>query len=103
MLPVANPGVICQPVEEGAVLLDSSQEIYYGLNQVGVRVWELLAPACQTIDELCAVLSAEYPEVALETLRADVLELLAELGGYGLVLPQGGGQAGDADLAASVH
>jgi hypothetical protein len=100
MLPVARPGVICQRLEEGAVLLDSSAEVYYGLNAVGVRIWELLAPPYQTLEELCATLGAEYPEVSLETLRTDVLELLAELGGYGLVVPRGEGAAGHGDLAA---
>lgn len=99
-LPVAHVGVIYQRVADGAVLLHSEAEVYFGLNAVGARVWELLA-ACGSLDELCESLHAEYPSVAPEVLRADVVELLNELRVHGLVdATEGAGR--DGGLAVSV-
>ena len=66
-------------VSEGAVLLQMEDEIYFGLNAVGARVWQNLPPACASLDDLCVRLGSEYPDVAPEQLRADVTELLDQL------------------------
>ena len=87
MLPVANPKVIFKSMPDGAVLFSTADEVYFGLNEVGARVWELLPPATRTLDELCEAIQRRYPEVALSTIRADVVELLDELAAQGLVLP----------------
>ena len=87
MLPTRNPKVIFKALATGAVLYSTTEEVYFGLNAVGVRVWELLPPAHKTLDELCAVLSGEYPDVPAEVIRGDVTELLEELGKLGLVQP----------------
>lgn len=79
MLPSPEPSVIFQKLGDGAVLFSPSTEVYFGLNEVGSRVWELLPPASGSIDDLCAALGTEYPEVPAETIRADVLELLEDL------------------------
>jgi hypothetical protein len=79
ILPLPRPGVICQPVPDGAVLLDTASEVYYGLNPVGREIWELLPPACGTMSSLCAELRRRYPEVSEEMLRGDVVELLDDL------------------------
>jgi hypothetical protein len=86
MLPVANPKVIYKAMPDGAVLFSTADEVYFGLNEVGARVWELLPPATRTLDELCAAMQRHYPDVPLETIRADVVELLEELSAQGLVL-----------------
>lgn len=87
MLPVANPKVIYKALSEGAVLLSTTDEVYFGLNEVGARVWEHLPPVLNTLDELCAEIGAAYPDTDPNTIRADVSELLAELTEYGLVIP----------------
>ena len=89
MLPAKEPTVIFQKLADGAVLFSPSTELYFGLNEVGSRVWSLLAPVSRTLDELCARLSAEYPTVPSEVLRVDVEELLAQLAAEGLVRPEG--------------
>ena len=94
MLPIANPGVICKSVPDGAVLFSTTDEVYFGLNEVGARVWELLPPATRTLDELCAAVQRHYPDVALGTIRTDVMELLDELASQGLVLPAQSDQPG---------
>jgi hypothetical protein len=79
MLPVANPKVIYKPLSDGAVLFSTEDEVYFGLNAVGARVWELLPPATSTVRELCDRIAAQYPDVDPAMIRADVAELIAEL------------------------
>ena len=79
MLPRPHPGVLFKPVSDGAVLLHVEEEIYFGLNDVGTLIWQMLPPACVSLDELCDRLAQTYAGVPPDVLRADVLELLAQL------------------------
>jgi hypothetical protein len=79
MLPRPHPAVKMQMVSDGAVLLHMESEVYFGLNPVGARVWDLLPPECEELDELCRRLNDAYPEVDRETLEQDVSELLDQL------------------------
>jgi hypothetical protein len=88
MLPVANKKVVFKALADGAVLFCAESEIYFTLNVVGARVWELLPPKCATFDELCAAIAAEYPAVDPEMIRADVLALLSDLESNRLILPE---------------
>ncbi len=100
MLPVANPSVIFKAMSDGAVLFDTQAEVYFGLNEVGARIWQLLPPVCQSIEEICARLATEYPEVAASTLRDDVVELLDQFVREGLATaPASTGQNAGADAA----
>lgn len=103
MLPRANPAVICERVAEGAVLLHREAEIYFGLNAVALRIWELL-PECGDLDELCAVLGGEYPGVDPAEIRSDVVDLLQELAASDLLIargvPAGDALVEDEDLAS---
>jgi hypothetical protein len=87
VLPTRNPKVIFKALATGAVLYATDDEVYFGLNPVGVRVWELLPPVHRTLDEVCRVLAAEYPDAGEDVIRADVSELLDELLKLGLVVP----------------
>lgn len=87
LLPTPNSEIIFQPVENGAVLLHVTEEVYYGLNDVGARIWQGLPPTHDTLEALCAKLSAEYPEVPQESIRQDIVELLSDLAVHGLVHP----------------
>lgn len=93
MLPVANPKVIFKALSDGAVLFSSEDEVYFGLNTVGARVWELLPPVTSTFDELCTTIAAQYPDVDPQMIRDDVRDLLAELASHRLVLPPRSGQS----------
>jgi hypothetical protein len=83
-LPRPRTSVVFQQVPGGAVLLSTEDEVYYGLNGVGARVWELLAE-CGDADALCARVASEYPDVAPELVREDVLALVASLREHRLV------------------
>lgn len=87
VLPRANRDVIFRTVSEGAVLLHTHDEIYFGLNSVGARIWQLLPPVCQTLDDLCAAVAKEYPSVDADVIRADIVELLDDLAAQRLVEP----------------
>lgn len=86
MLPIPNPDVIYRSLAEGAVLFSTRDEVYFGLNDVGARVWELLPPVATTVDEICTQVAERYPDVSAATIRNDVDDLLAALTEYGLVL-----------------
>ncbi|HEY7877774.1 MAG TPA: PqqD family protein [Gemmatimonadaceae bacterium] len=89
MLPFANPKVIYKALSDGAVLFSTEDEVYFGLNEVGSRVWELLPPTMHTVDEVCAALAIQYPDADPAMIRADVMELIAELVSHRLVIRQG--------------
>lgn len=93
MLPLPAATVVFQRIDDGAVLFAPATEIYFGLNEVGARVWDLLPPKCASLDDLCGELAAVYPDVEVAVLRADVEELLAQLLAEGLVTPPNGGAA----------
>lgn len=75
MLPRPHPAVVFNSVSEGAVLLHTESEVYFGLNRVGAEVWELL-PSCDGVDELCERVGDRYPDATAEQIRNDVVELL---------------------------
>ena len=75
--------VLSQEVNGETVLLDLEGETYFGLNDVGTRIWQLLQ-AEQTVDEMLSALSEEY-DVGREQLETDVDELLGKLTEAGLV------------------
>jgi hypothetical protein len=75
-----------QTVGDGAVLLHTQQEIYFGLNSAGARIWQMLPPACHEIDEVCASLAVAYPGTDATLIRADVNDLLTQLRGHQLVV-----------------
>ena len=87
LLPQPNPAVVFRALPDGAVLLSTETEVYFGLNRVGARIWELLPPSTASLDELCACLEAEFPDAPDGAIRDDVTELLQALAADRLVLP----------------
>jgi len=75
--------VLFQEVNGEAVLLDLNSESYFGLDQVGTRIWAMLNEGVE-VSEMVDLLLEEY-EVDRVTLEKDVDELLANLLEAGLV------------------
>ncbi len=75
--------VVAKLVGEELVLLDYEGEVYYGLDPVGARIWELLT-AGRTLGEIIDTLLAEY-DVTRDQLAADVERVVGELESNGLV------------------
>lgn len=66
-----------------SVVLDLEEGVYYGLNDVGARVWELVQEPAR-VSELVDAIAEEY-DVPREQCIGDVKELLHDLEGYGLI------------------
>ena len=85
-LPAPAKGAVFKRLPEGGVLFSTETEVYFGVGSVGARIWELLPPASKTIDELVAVLAAQYRDVSASQIRSDVEAFLHELLENGLVV-----------------
>ena len=75
--------IVFKKVGEETVLLDFELWIYYGLDPIVSRVFELLAEG-KTVDEVIAQIVDEY-DAGEEQVRADLDALLGELAAKGLV------------------
>ena len=75
--------VLYQELDSEAVLLSLDKQHYYGLDELGTRVWQLLLEH-QSAAPVVAALLDEY-EVDEPTLRGDVERLIRELAANGLI------------------
>ena len=66
-----------------AVVLALREGVYYGLNPVGARVWQLVQQP-RTLTELCDAVVADF-DVDRPTCERDVARLVAQLRERGLV------------------
>jgi hypothetical protein len=82
---VASEEVLFQEVNDEMVLLDLSSENYFGLDEMGTRIWMLLNEG-KSERQILDVLADDY-EVERETLEKDVGELLGKLVEAGLITP----------------
>ena len=75
--------VLFQKVDGGVVLLNARNGEYYGLNEIGTRIWELLQEG-QSATAVVSSLLQEY-SVTEQQLRQDVVKFLEYLQARGLV------------------
>ncbi|MCP5167024.1 MAG: PqqD family protein [Pseudomonadales bacterium] len=78
-----SPDVISQEVSGETVLLDLESENYFGLDEVGTRIWQLIKET-NDLEAIFNTLLAEY-DVSEERLLGDLDALLGEIAGLGLV------------------
>lgn len=78
-----SPDVISQEVSGETVLLDLQSENYFGLDEVGTRIWQLIKET-DDLQVIYKTLLSEY-EVSEERLLRDLDNLLGEIAGLGLV------------------
>jgi len=78
-----TPDVLHQELGGETVLLNLANESYFGLDDVGTRVWRVLAET-QSATAVLTRLLGEY-DVSAEQLSADVEKLIAQLLDAGLV------------------
>lgn len=79
---ISKDQVSCDLAGEAAIL-NLSDGVYYGLDEVGAAVWRMLEEP-RTVDELCRGMMAEF-DVDAERCEKDVLKLLQELQAKGLI------------------
>lgn len=80
---VQSPETLINIIEGESVLLNLDNESYYGLDEVGTRMWELLTTS-ETIQAAYDRLLEEY-EVDASTLRTDLAEMISSLVEQGLL------------------
>jgi hypothetical protein len=80
---VVNEMVVAAELEGEAVLLNVETGIYYGLDEVGTRIWKCLEEGLTREDMVLRLLD-EY-DVEASALRRDVSEFLATLESNGLI------------------
>ena len=80
---VAAPDVVSRELEGEAVLLNLETGIYFGLDPVGTRVWQLVQ-APTPLGAVCDAMEREF-DVERAVLERDVLALVERLREKGLV------------------
>ena len=80
--------VLVQELDGEAVLLNLKSETYFGLDEVGMRMWQALTTS-PTVQNAYDALLEEY-EVLPGTLQHDLDELLGRLVEQGLVVVEDG-------------
>jgi hypothetical protein len=78
-----RPDVVFRQLDEEAVLLDLKSGKYFGLNEVGARIWQLVTDA-RPLADILDTLDQEYASER-SVLERDLLELAGELCTRGLV------------------
>lgn len=84
-LPQPSSSAIFKPLPEGGVLFSTVTEVYFGVNVIGARIWELLQKT-RRFDELCDLLASEYSDVSRAQIEKDVRKFLDDLVENGLVV-----------------
>jgi Coenzyme PQQ synthesis protein D (PqqD) len=80
---VAIQDQVSTKLENEAVILNIKDGVYYGLNPVGARIWDLLQEPV-TVGEIRDILVDEY-EVDPLRCKEDLLNLLQDLSDRGLI------------------
>jgi hypothetical protein len=79
-----NQSLIVAKIDNDTVLLDLDTGVYFGLDEVGTRIWDLLCEGAIE-DEIVDRLGEEY-DAEPEQLRADLHDFVEQLHTRGLVL-----------------
>jgi hypothetical protein len=80
---IAAPEQVSCPLGDESAILNLKNTVYYGLDPVGARVWNLLQQP-RSVRELRDALLEEY-EVEAVRCERDLLELLEKMRGEGLI------------------
>lgn len=80
---VAAPDQVSCRLDDETVLLELRKGTYYGLNPVGTLIWDSIQKP-QSVESVYARVLEQY-EVDPATCRRDVLRILEDLRGAGLV------------------
>jgi Coenzyme PQQ synthesis protein D (PqqD) len=78
-----SDSVVFRELDGEAVLLNLNTGIYFGLNDVGTRIWTLLSQN-GVLSSVFEVLKKEY-DVAPDQLEKDILELAQQMQEKGLI------------------
>ncbi len=79
----AADNVVFRNLDGEAVLLNLDTGVYFGLDRVGTRIWELLDGA-STLGDVLTGIVAEF-DVDCDRAERDLVDLVQQLAGKGLV------------------
>jgi len=82
-----SPDVVSRQIGDEIVLMDLESGTYFGLNQVGSRVWELTGAGPQSLSALRDRIVEEF-DVADEVAEQDLVKLLEQLASRGLLIAE---------------
>ena len=80
---IAPDDVLVRVLDGEAVVFNLESESYFGLDEVGTRMWTMLTES-DSIQDAYEILLAEY-DVEPAQLKADMADLIAQLQENGLV------------------
>ena len=78
-----NEDVLFQELQGEAVLLNLKSGIYFGLDAIGTRTWQLFSKH-QALSAVAQAIVEEY-EVTRDRCEADLLTLVSDLERHGLI------------------
>ena len=81
-----NSEILSREVDGEMVILDLSENAYFGLNEVGTLIWQSLQSG-MALQEIASKITEEY-EVESDEASRDLLNVLGELQSKGMVLVQ---------------
>lgn len=79
-----SPTPLSAEVQGDVVLMSLERGQYYGLDDIASDIWRRLESP-RSVADLCAALAADYSADAA-TIQTDVLALLEQMLGYGLIV-----------------
>jgi hypothetical protein len=79
--------VVAREVSGEFVLMDLESGTYFGLNQVGSRIWKAVEEAPSSLAALCDIVEAEF-DAPRDVIERDVAELASDLLEQGLIAKQ---------------
>ena len=71
-------------VEPDVIILSLKNGEYYGLNEVGAKIWSLVQEP-RSVADIRDAIQQEYPEVDPEECTKDLLDLLEDLAAVSLI------------------
>ncbi len=77
--------VVAREVAGEAVLLNLASGTYFGLNDTGSMIWQMIEENSASIAEICDAVEEEY-DVEREDAERDVLALVEQLVEHGLLM-----------------
>jgi polyhydroxyalkanoate synthesis regulator phasin len=81
-----NNEVFASEIDDEVVMMHVKTGKYYGLDDIGSRIWELMETKIQ-VQEIINQLMKEY-EVSQQECEKDVLELMENLKAQDLIIPE---------------
>jgi hypothetical protein len=81
---IASQGQVHYKTGNEVVVFNSESGVYYGLDNAGARVWELLQES-RSPAQIGEILSAEY-QVTQQRCEEDLLTMLQDMANAGLIL-----------------